>query len=236
MAMSRSIGLILVHFPTKKGDSINEEIISRAALHWNSAVHRVPSCICADNSQLGAKHGLRRGRIGDVQRRRIQVYSGAHFAGRLGASQCAGPMAAGKRISKPQPNTHSNTHSYANSHAETNCHTNTDSNAFRRQRLCGAVEFHHSLSWWQRGERGKQQLHRAVLESGSKSNHPWQQRPGWYGRSLVLAGLLQWWLTRPHADTNPNSNAKTHSNSYADANPESYSYTKPDSYAKSHAG
>ena len=100
------------------------------------------------------------------------MYSGTHFTGRLGASQCSGLVAAGKR--------HSITISYshANPDTDSDTHANSHAAAFRRRHLRGRMEFHpgllqhcdHQLQWRLHGQQGWQKLYRTVLEYESGPN------------------------------------------------------------------
>ena len=70
------------------------------------------------------------------------MYSAAHLTGRLGATQCAGPVAAGERNSRAVTNSnacaHSNSHT--NACAYTNPNPNTDSHAHTVRIICSRVE------------------------------------------------------------------------------------------------
>lgn len=147
------------------------------------------------------------------------MYSGKHFRARLAATCHSGAVGGGEQFN-PDSNAHPNPD--CNTHAHAHSHSNPNSYAYTHQQwwhLCRPLELHDSLSWRQCGERGQQQLYGAVLESGLKSNDPWQQRPCRDRRSLVFSGALY----HGHSDTNAKSNA------YA----ETYAYTEPDPYAQS---
>src|SRR5437764_8034696 len=101
-----------------------EEITTRLVVHRHCPVYSTSSA-CPDCPRVAAQYCLRHRSIGDVQQRGIQMYSGAHLTGRLGAAQCTGLVAAGERNSRTIPDTNSNTCAHTDSHAQTNPHANS---------------------------------------------------------------------------------------------------------------
>ena len=123
------------------------------------------------------------------------MYSGKYFRARV-ATACHSSTVGGSKQFQPyahadsytNPSAHANSDSDSNanrdadSYPDSDAHTYSDSNAKRKQcRLCGRVEFHHCVSWWQCRQRRQQQLYGAVLEPGIKSDYARQQRPCRHG-------------------------------------------------------
>src|SRR5436309_891288 len=75
-----------------------------------------PACVAAE-------YGFLRGSDGDIQRPAIQMYPGAHIAGRVGTTQHTCTVATGKR------HTGANANPDANAIANTETITNADSRA-----------------------------------------------------------------------------------------------------------
>src|SRR5262245_46588963 len=84
---------------------------------------------------VGTEHALQGQRSGNISRNYIQLYSSAHFACNVGASQCTGAVGTGSwRHSKPdtdaetESDTDSKTESDANAETESDTDSKTKSN------------------------------------------------------------------------------------------------------------
>lgn len=89
----------------------------------------------------------------------------------MGASECAGAVAAGERIT--HSNAHAKPHAYSDpdAHPNSDCHSNPDSDAHSVRwwwKLCCAVELDHCLYGRNGGQRGQQQLHCGLLDRESE--------------------------------------------------------------------
>src|SRR5438270_177380 len=117
-----------------------EEITACLVMHGHCPVHSASSTR-PDYSRVAAQYCLRHRSIGDVQQRGIQMYSGAHLTGRLGAAQCASIVAAGERNSSAV----ADTNAYAHTQAHTTSHSHTDASpdSNTKSNTCA-----HAISRW----------------------------------------------------------------------------------------
>src|ERR1041385_5401151 len=177
-------------------------------------VSRIRTFLQSDGSQLGAEYRIRCWCTGDVPECRIQMYSGPHLTGWLGAAQCAGPMAAGKWQSYSNSDAHGYPHS--NSHGN----TDPDSSAWGWRHMRSGMEsqpcllqyFHHYLQWRKQGEQEWLELYCAILEPGSGSDGCRQCRSCRLRRSVVYRRCLL------HGHTDAHSNSDSYAQTHADAN------------------
>src|ERR1051326_8128941 len=113
--------------------------IPGSAKPGSRAMPGVAFILCPIHPQLGAEYGLRGGRIGHVQQRRIQVHSGAHIAGWLGAAQRPCIMATRQRLA------HANSYADAYTDGDTHTYTNPHAPTLRRRHVRAGMESQSGL-------------------------------------------------------------------------------------------